>query len=243
MLDAWITTRASLPDVDSLISFSAAAPDTPITVGRRAAVSLGIDVPDEGISRVALTITATTSGWVIINTSRNGIVVSPWALAPQRPSATLQLRWPLLAVRVLGTRRKARHEVLLECDAYDAVNPDVLSARGPTAAAASPRPLTPAETAALNVVFESHLAWPPRDYPAEPLQLKQAARRLGVTASAVKVRLEGARTKAEMLGLEGQSGVTDPAYLHVLAAAGYLTPPTDRCHQRQTAGEIASPPD
>jgi len=41
----------------------------------------------------------------------------------------------------------------------------------------------------------------------------------------VKVRLEGVRAKAKMLGLEGQTGVTDPAYLHVLAAAGYLTPP------------------
>jgi hypothetical protein len=50
----------------------------------------------------------------------------------------------------------------------------------------------------------------------------------------VKVRLEGVRAKAKMLGLEGQTGVTDPAYLHVLAAAGYLTPPAERCHGRRT---------
>jgi len=92
-----------------------------------------------------------------------------------------------------------------------------------------PRPLTPAEKAALQAVFEPHLAWPPRVTPAEPLQLKQAARRLDITASAVKVRLEGARAKAELLGLERPAGVTDPAYLYVLVAAKYLRPPSNRC--------------
>jgi len=48
-------------------------------------------------------------------------------------------------------------------------------------------------------VFAPDLAWPPG--PAnEPLQLQQAARRR-VSADAVKVRLEGARTKAEGLGI------------------------------------------
>ena len=42
----------------------------------------------------------------------------------------------------------------------------------------------------------------------------------------MKVRLEGARTKAEGLGLERHVGVTDPAYLHVLVAAGYVSLPT-----------------
>jgi hypothetical protein len=48
------------------------------------------------------------------------------------------------------------------------------------------------------VVFAPDLAWPPG--PDEPHQLKQAARRR-VSAYAVKVRLEGARTKAEGLGI------------------------------------------
>jgi hypothetical protein len=92
-----------------------------------------------------------------------------------------------------------------------------------------PRPLTPAEQQAIATVFEAILAWPPPLIPGEPLQLKQAGRRLGITASAVKVRLEGARTKAELLGLDRSVGVTDPAYLHVLAAAGYIHPPSHRC--------------
>jgi hypothetical protein len=229
MTDACIVTRDALGDGPPTTSRTTAAPDTPITIGRRGDIPLGVDVPDEGISRVALTVTATSLGWSITDTSRNGVIVSPWGLAPQRPTTTLQLRWPLVAIRVLGTRADARHEVLLECDAYADLDPT--PAPGPTAGAPPPRPLTPAESAALEVVFAPNLAWPPGPS-GEPLQLKQAARRLGVSASAVKVRLEGARTKAEGLGLERHVGVTDPAYLHVLVAAGYVGLPTGRSCKR-----------
>lgn len=230
MPQAWIITRSSVPGVAPATSCIAAPLDTGITIGRRAEVPLGVDVPDEGISRVALIITATADGWAITNRSRNGVIVTPWGLGTHRPTATLQLRWPLIAVRVLGTRLDARHEVLLECDEYYEARTRLISAPGLTAGATPPRPLTPAETAAIQVVFEPILAWPPLDSPTEPLQLKQAARRLDITASAVKVRLEGARAKAELLGLERPAGVTDPAYLHVLVAARYLSPPTQRCH-------------
>jgi hypothetical protein len=222
MIDPYVVTRGSLADAPPTTSRTTAALDTPVTIGRRGEIPLGVDIPDEGISRVAVTVTATSLGWTITDTSRNGVIVSPWGLAPLRPTATLQLRWPLVAIRVLGTRADARHEVLLECAAY--ADPDPTPAPGPTAGAPPPRPLTPAESAALAVVFEPNLAWPP-DPAGEPLQLKQAARRLGVSASAVKVRLEGARTKAEGLGLERRVGVTDPAYLHVLVAAGYVSLP------------------
>jgi hypothetical protein len=245
MTDAWIITRSSLPGAAPATSCTAASPDLPITIGRRAEVSLGVDVPDEGISRVALAITATTDGWVITNTSRNGVIVNPWGLAPQRPTATLRLRWSLIAVRVFGTRSDARHVVLLECDEYDVAHSVPIIVPGPTAGATPPRPLRSAEIAALEVVFEPALAWPLLDSPAEPLQLKQAGRRLGITASAVKVRLEGARAKAELLGLERQAGVTDPAYLHVLVASGYLRPPTQRCHPTRIGDRTdpSPPPD
>jgi hypothetical protein len=223
--NAWILTRDSLPGTALPTARTAVSIDVPVTIGRNATVPLGVDIPDDGISRVALTVTATTEYWEITNTSRNGIVVSPWGLAPQRPTSAVRLRWPLVAIRVLGTRPHARHDVLLECHDYDDDRANVGTKRGPTAAATPPRPLTPAEAEALAVVFEPVLAWPPAEKAAEPLQLKQAARRLGLTPSAVKVRLEGARAKARLLGFDRQVGVTDPAYLHVLVAAGYLNVP------------------
>jgi len=127
--------------------------------------------------------------------------------------------------------------VLLECDEYYDAHTHPASAAGPTAGATLPRPLTPAEKAALQAVFEPHLAWPPRVTPAEPLQLRQAARRLDITASAVKVRLEGARAKAELLGLERPAGVTDPAYLYVLVAQ--LSQGTGCNHFHQVEARLA----
>jgi hypothetical protein len=94
-----------------------------------------------------------------------------------------------VAVRVLGSDPDARHWVLLECDAYLDYGAGPVVGRGTTLQAAPPKPLTPAEAEAIAVVFESLVAWPPPALPADPLQLKQAGRVLGVTASAVKVRL------------------------------------------------------
>ena len=48
----------------------------------------------------------------------------------------------------------------------------------------------------------------------------------------MKVRLEGARAKAAGFGLERHVGVADPAYLHVLVAAGYVRLSTLRDYQR-----------
>ena len=189
---------------------------------------VGVDVADSGISRVVATITATSQGWTIRNTSRNGIVIHPWGLAPLRATTDIRLHWPLIGLRVLGAEPDARHWLLLECDRYTIDGADPTQAVGTTLQADPPRPLTPAEQQALATVFEAILAWPSPLIPAEPLQLKQAGRRLGITASAVKVRLEGARAKAELLGLDRQVGVTDPAYLHVLVAAGYVVPPPTR---------------
>jgi hypothetical protein len=150
-------------------------------------------------------------------------------LAAHRAARLTRLRWPLVAVRVLGADPDARHWVLFECDAYVGEVAGPVTGRGTTVAAPPPKPLTAAERQAIDAVFGPVLAWPPAAAPTEPRQLKQAARLLDISASAVKVRLEGARAKAEALGLELPVGVTDPPYIHVLAAAGYLPPPARRC--------------
>jgi len=162
------------------------------------------------------------------DTSRNGIIIHPWGLAPIRATTDVRLHWPLIGLRVLGAEPDARHWLLLECDQYAANSFGSSRGVGTTVHTDPPRPLTPAEHEALLTVFEAVLAWRPPLTPAEPLQLKQAGRRLGVTASAVKVRLDGARSKAELLGLDHQVGVTDPTYLHVLVAAGYVPLPERR---------------
>ena len=52
------------------------------------------------------------------------------------------------------------------------------------------------------------------------------ARHLNVSAAAVTQRLEGVRKKAYQLGMSQQYGVVDPEYVYVLAAHGFLAPPT-----------------
>lgn len=225
MTRTWITARESLRDRPPSTSTVAASLDHPVTVGRAGQVALGVGVPDSGISRIVATVTATPQGWTINDTSRNGVIIHPWGLAPVRATAANRLRWPLIGLRVLGATPEARHWLLLECDHYLIDTTSGTRSAGTTAQARPPRPLTAAEREALDTVFESTLAWPPPCTPGEPLQLKQAARKLGITASAVKLRLEGARAKAELLGLDQQVGVTDPTYLHVLAGAGYLSLP------------------
>jgi hypothetical protein len=229
MADAWITVREGAPGSVPVTTTTGVAIGQQFTAGRAGHIVVGVDVADSGISRVVATITATPQGWTVRDTSRNGIVIHPWGLAPLRATTDVRLRWPLIGLRVLGTEPDARHWLLLECHQYAIDGADPNQAAGTTLQADPPRPLTPAEQQAIATVFEAVLAWPPPLTPGEPLQLKQAGRRLGITASAVKVRLEGARGKAELLGLDRQVGVTDPAYLHVLTAAGYVPPPGERC--------------
>ncbi len=228
MNEAWITVREALEGRAPSTSTTAVPLDQPVTVGRAGQVTLGVGVPDSGISRIVATVTATPQGWAIRDTSRNGIIIHPWGLAPVHTATDTRLRWPLIGLRVLGAEPDARHWLLLECDQYPVDGVGSTRGASTTVQTSPPRPLTPAEQEAIFTVFEAALAWPPSLTPTEPLQLKQAGRRLGITPSAVKVRLEGARAKAELLGLEGQVGVTDPAYLHVLVAAGYVAPPATR---------------
>jgi hypothetical protein len=232
--DAWITVREGTPDTAPVTTTTGVVIGQQFTAGRAGHVVVGVDVADSGISRVVATITATPQGWTVKDSSRNGIIIHPWGLAPLRATTDVRLHWPLIGLRVLGAEPDVRHWLLLECDRYAIDAADLKQAAGTTLQADPPRPLTPAEQQALATVFEAILAWPPPLIPGEPLQLKQAGRRLSISASGVKVRLEGARAKAELLGLDRQVGVTDPAYLHVLAAAGYVHLPTHRCGSSAT---------
>lgn len=194
-------------------------------VGREGDLPLGVDPEDNGISRVALEITATEQGWQIDVGNRSGARIHPWGLAAGHAHAHQSLDWPLVAVRVWCPVANHQHWVLLQAriaagDALPKLPPSSVS----TMTGERPKPLTVAELEALRLVFADFLVWPPRPS-ATPLQLKQAARRLGVSDSAVQERLNGAVTKARRLGLDRAVRLTEPDYLHVLVGAGYLTPP------------------
>lgn len=204
-----------------------AAPGHPVTVGRRGDVPLGIEVVNEGISRVAVTVTADDRGWAIEVANRNGAVLHPWGLAPQRALADQVVRWPLVAVRISGTEASQQHWMLLENDAYDVAQTaeaELVGTRS-TQLGSLPPPLAPAELAALQVTFADFLLWPPPPRAPQPRQLKQAAARLGKSLSGVQDRLRSALDKALRLGLPSPTTLTNPDYLHVLVAAGYLKPP------------------
>ncbi len=100
-----------------------------------------------------------------------------------------------------------------------------------TVYAFKPRRLTCAEREALHIVFPAQLRWPPTDR-AEPMLLKQAAARLGISVSAVQDRLKSALVRAVALGQDRIVSLTDPFYLYVLARAGYLALPTQFPHRR-----------
>lgn len=200
--------------------------DEPLVVGREGDLPLGVDPEDNGISRVALTVSATKNGWRIDVGNRGGARLHPWGLAagPAQPHQSLD--WPLIGVRVLCPTAGHQHWVLLESRLPGDGDPPMLKEAGGmvTSTADPPKSLTPAEVEALWLVFADFLAWPPR-VSATPLQLKQASRRLGVSDSAVQVRLNGAVAKARRLGLDRPVRLTDPDYLYVLVGAGYVAPP------------------
>jgi serine/threonine protein kinase len=105
----------------------------------------------------------------------------------------------------------------------------------PTDRIKRPSGLPPAEHEAQYTVFEAQLRWPPPDA-VQPLLLKQAAKRVGITVSGLQDRLKSARTRATKLGLEGRVGLADPTYLYLLVRAGYLAPPTSFPHRLVDGG-------
>jgi hypothetical protein len=80
------------------------------------------------------------------------------------------------------------------------------------------------------------MQWPPNEQ-AEPMLLKQAAARLGLSVSGLQDRLKSALARALALGLDRPVALTDPTYLHVLARAGYIHPPVTFDHRSSPGTE------
>jgi hypothetical protein len=201
-----------------------------VDVGREGELALGVKIQNTQVSRRAVCVTPTGHGWQIEVTNRNGAVLHRWAQAPELGTRMSSIGWPLVGVRMLPDSGSSRHWVLLEAD-------DVPVGDGPpphgdavTDLADRPGDLPRAEREALQTVFAAQLHWPPRQ-PAEPLLLKQAASRLGISISGVQERLRAARGRALRVGLDREVGLTDPSYLYVLVRAGYLPPPGDHPHR------------
>ena len=203
--------------------------DDVVVAGRFGDVQIGVDPDDGGISRQALTVSPTRSGWRLRLTNRNGGVVYKWGqaaalLVGDQPTV---IRWPRVGIRLLGTVTDLHHWVFLEADRYALadVRQSDFAEGARTALAPPPAALTPAQHAALVAVFAEHLAWPPFTGPV-PVALETVGRRLGVSYAAVVQRLEGARQRAYRLGGHQQFGVSEPDYLYTLVAHGYLSTPT-----------------
>jgi hypothetical protein len=207
-----------------------------VEIGREGDLAIGVAVPNGGISRRALSARATEHCWELEVANRNGAVLYPWGQAPRRAQRQAAVNWPLVALRMLPDTASSQHWVLLESDdrAVSPAGPIPSMELTQTDRVDPPGELSPAENEALRTVFEQHLSWPPQHTP-EPLLLKQAAKRLGLSISGLQDRLKAARARAMRLGHTSVGGLTDPAYLYTLIRAGYLDPPTNFPH-RAVAG-------
>ena len=213
-----------------------------LVAGREGRLPLGVEVANMRVSRQALTVRATDLGWQVAMTNRNGGLVHPWAQPAELAAPEMVLTWPLVAIRVPAEPGPSRHWVLLEADDLPAPAGGPRTTRTgitPTDRVERPSGLPSAEREALYTVFEAHLQWPPHDA-AEPLLLKQAAKRLNITISGVQDRLKASRARATNLGLAGAVGLTDPTYLHLLVRAGYLPRPTTFPHRPVSTGVDAA---
>lgn len=203
-----------------------------LDIGREGELPLGVEIPSGTVSRRAMYVTPMQRGWHVVVTNRNGALLHRWGLAPELADRENVVEWPLLAVRMLPDDDSSAHWVLLEADDLPVTRD---RADGPvpyalTDLADRPGDLPPGEREALCTVFAEQLLWPPRPN-AEPLLLKQAASRLGLSVSGVQERLRAARGRALRLGLGREVGLTDPSYLHVLIAAGYMPAPRSFPHR------------
>jgi hypothetical protein len=198
-------------------------PGTKLIVGREGDVALGVVPADFGVSRRALTVGRTAAGWSIEPMNSNGIVLQLWGQAPAwldigRP---LEISWPWVGLRIVGSRSDVQHWVLLEAGTGSTREPGSSSTQTDSPDA---KPLTHAQSAAVAAVFAQHLAWPPVAG-AAPQTLDAAARRLGVSTAAVYQRLEAVRARAYLLGSHPQASVTEPDYIYVLVRNGFIEPP------------------
>ncbi|ADP83928.1 hypothetical protein [Pseudofrankia inefficax] len=212
-----------------------------LDIGREGMLALGVEVWSEGISRKAVVVTATESGWEVSVPNRHGAVLHPWGQAPRKMSATEHISWPRAAIRVLNAEPVDKpggthHWVLLEADRLPITKAGPSPARNTTTITFTPPPPTPLtekQDAALRHVFAELLAWPPR-LPAKPRTLEATGRHLGgVTEEAIRERLRPVRDRALRLGLADRVGLTDPQYLYWLVENGFVTPPHGTDHRVQ----------
>lgn len=199
-------------------------PGASMSIGRDGDILLGIEPHDPGISRVALRVTASADGWRIVFTNRNGATLHEWAQAPEWIGYDEErlIRWPRVGIRLVGDVRDLEHWVLLETDVLRIGRPVADDHLLETQVATRPRELTASQMLAVYAVFPEHLAWPPRVSPASR-SLEAAARRIGVTPSAIRERLRPVQERARELGFPQTVGVTEPEYVYHLAAHGFLT--------------------
>jgi hypothetical protein len=209
--------------------------DQPALLGREGDLGVGTSPVDPTVSRQAVQVTRTGSGWRVVVTNRNGVIVHPWGQAPGMAETESMYFWPRLALRVIG-RPHLQHWILLDDPTLQPRRPVPLPGTELTETVDQPRPLTVPQELAVRALFAELLAWPPL-VPATPRQIKQVASRLGVRTESIQRRLEEVRKKAGMLGLSRNSLLTDPEYLYVLVRAGYLAPGDDELHSILTASE------
>ncbi|MGQ0624142.1 MAG: hypothetical protein ACT4PP_05725 [Sporichthyaceae bacterium] len=204
-----------------LLHTRAMAPGDRLEIGRDTELALGGAQIDPRVSRLAVTVRCTEVGWHIESSNRNGTLIHPWGLPAWQARPIEVCADPRVAIRVLGGPDR-EHWVLLEDDG--GVAAPVRETSAATELGIAVRPLTPAQLQAIRLVFTDSLAWPPLAS-AAPRQLKQVARTLGLSVSAVQERLKAALAKAQALGLSREVELTDPEYLYVLVRAGYLPTP------------------
>lgn len=199
-------------DVLHTIGTRAMQPGDSVSVGRAAELPVG-HTKDARVSRLALTVACTESGWAIESTNRNGVLVHPWGLPPRYAQRDESSVAPRLALRVVGSIVR-EHWVLLEDDTR-------LNGHGGAApTAAEP---TATELEALRLLFPDLLEWPPvlNEWPPG---IEQVAASLRTTPETLVRRLEEIRARALPLGLAPEVTVADPEYVHLLVKAGWLRP-------------------
>jgi len=194
-------------------------PGTTLDFGRGGSISIGVAPIDDKVSRRAVTVGALRRGWQVAPTNRSGVVLHLWGLSPYPIGRVETVGWHRVGVRVLGDPG-LEHWILLE-DAADYTSGVDAAATSGTEVTSRPRRLTDEQRVAVGVVFGQLLTWPP-NVDARVLLIKQAASRVGRSATAVQGRLDGVRAKALALGLGRTPELTDPEYLYVLVRAGYV---------------------
>ncbi|WP_157882444.1 hypothetical protein [Streptomyces silvensis] len=191
-----------------------------LTVGRSGDILAGVGPADACVSRRALVITAAHRGWRLRPEHRHGVELHIWGMPPRRIRHLERVFFePRVAVRIVGGADTECWALLEGGGKRDTDFAGCVDAY--TEIGDLPPPLTPREEAALREVFREFLAWPPELRPV-PVPLKQVARKFGISTSAVRVRLDGARHKAEILGFPQPPSVIRPDVLHGLVQAGYL---------------------